>query len=80
MKINQNFLGEGGMQNKKFSVGGLWIFSGTAHYSYLKLNSVNLFSWSIRTRNLYYHSKGMGEAITICSVLGYDLQSRHYAK
>ena len=32
MKINQNFLGGGGMQNKKPSVGGVWIFSGTAHF------------------------------------------------
>ena len=31
MIINQNFLGGGGMQNSKPSVGGVWIFSGTAH-------------------------------------------------
>ena len=33
MKINWNFLGGGGggVQNKKPSVGGVWIFSGTAH-------------------------------------------------
>ena len=32
MKINWNFLGGGGVQNKKPSVGGggeIWIFSGT---------------------------------------------------
>ena len=29
MKINQNFLGGGGVQNKKPSVGRVWIFSGT---------------------------------------------------
>ena len=35
MKLNWNFLGDGGgggVQNKKPSVGGIWIFSGTAHY------------------------------------------------
>ena len=32
MKINWNFLGGGGgVQNKKPSVGGVWIFSETAH-------------------------------------------------
>ena len=36
MKLNWNFLGGlegggGGGQNKKPSVGGVWIFSGTAH-------------------------------------------------
>ena len=32
MKINWNFLGGGGVQkNKKPSMGGAWIFSGTAH-------------------------------------------------
>ena len=29
MKLNWNFLGGEGMQNKKPSVGGAWIFSGT---------------------------------------------------
>ena len=33
MKLNWNFLGEGGgVQNKKSSVGEVWIFSGTAQY------------------------------------------------
>ena len=32
MKINWNFLGGGGVQNKKPSMGGVWIFSGTAQY------------------------------------------------
>ena len=33
MKLNWNFLGVrgGGVQNKKPSVGGVWIFSGTPH-------------------------------------------------
>ena len=33
MKINRNFLegGGGGVQNKKPSVGRVWLFSGTAH-------------------------------------------------
>ena len=31
MKLNWNFLGEGGVQNKKPSVRGVWIFSGTTH-------------------------------------------------
>ena len=30
MKLNWNFLGGGGLQNKKPSMGGIWIFSGTA--------------------------------------------------
>ena len=29
MKLNWNFLGGEGVQNKKPSVGGLWIFSGS---------------------------------------------------
>ena len=33
MKINWNFLGGGGVQNKKPSMGGVWIFSGTAHFA-----------------------------------------------
>ena len=32
MKLNWNFLGGQGVQNKKPSVGGVWIFSGTAQY------------------------------------------------
>ena len=32
MKLNWNFLGGGGVQNRKFSVGGGWIFSGTAQF------------------------------------------------
>ena len=31
MKLNWNFLGGGRAQNKKPSVGGVWIFSGTAY-------------------------------------------------
>ena len=31
MKLNWNFLGGLGVQNKKPSVGGVWIFSGTTH-------------------------------------------------
>ena len=30
MKMNWNFLGGGGVPNKTPSVGGVWIFSGTA--------------------------------------------------
>ena len=32
MKLNWNFLREGRVQNKKPYMGGVWIFSGTAHY------------------------------------------------
>ena len=32
MKLNWNFQGGRGVQNKKPSVGGVWIFSGTAHF------------------------------------------------
>ena len=35
MKLNWNFLGGGGVQNKKPSVGGVWIFNGTAQYMFL---------------------------------------------
>ena len=38
MMINRNFLGGGGMQNSKASVGGVWIFSGTAHFAVFKKN------------------------------------------
>ena len=31
MKLNWNFLRGWGVQNEKSSVGGVWIFSGTAH-------------------------------------------------
>ena len=31
MKLNWNFLGGRGVQNKKPSMWGVWIFSGTAH-------------------------------------------------
>ena len=39
MKLNWNFLGGGGgggmgVQNRKPSVGGVWIFSGTAHIGF----------------------------------------------
>ena len=36
MKLNWNFLGGQGVQNKKPSVGGVWIFSGTAQYKKFK--------------------------------------------
>ena len=32
MKLNWNFPGEGRVQNKKPSMGGVWLFSGTAHW------------------------------------------------
>ena len=32
MKLNWNFLGGEWVQNKLPSVGGVWIFSGTAHW------------------------------------------------
>ena len=31
MKLNWNFVGRGGMESKKLSAGGVWIFSGTTH-------------------------------------------------
>ena len=41
MKLNWNFLGEGGGGTKqKLSVGGVWIFSGNAHCPFL----VHLYS------------------------------------
>ena len=33
MKPNWNFLGGQGVQNRKPSKGGVWIFSETAHYN-----------------------------------------------
>ena len=42
MKLNWNFLGGQGVQNKKPSVGGVWIFSGTAHFSSRKSHQVTL--------------------------------------
>ena len=36
MIINQNFLGEGGAKQKP-SVGGVWIFSGTAQYKLVSI-------------------------------------------
>ena len=42
MKLNWNFLGGVGVQNKKPSVGGVWIFSGTTQYT--KLTEFNASS------------------------------------
>ena len=39
MKLNWNFLGGGGVQNKKPSKGGVWIFSGSAQFKYNYTNS-----------------------------------------
>ena len=39
MKLNWNFLGGCGVQNKKPSVGGAWIFSETAHSKGVLCNS-----------------------------------------
>ena len=35
MKLNWKFLGGWGMQKKKPSVGGVWIFSGTAQWEFM---------------------------------------------
>ena len=35
MRLNSNFLGEREDVKQKPSVGGVWIFSGTAHYAFL---------------------------------------------
>ena len=42
MKLNWNFLGGQGVQNKKPSMGGVWIFSGTEQYE-LSCNLDDLF-------------------------------------
>ena len=42
MKLNWNFLEAQGVQNKKPSVGGLWIFSGTVH----------LLAWHAQVNNV----------------------------
>ena len=31
MKLNWNFMGGEGVQNKELSVGGVWVLCGTAH-------------------------------------------------
>ena len=36
MKLNQNFPGGGGVQNKKPSMVGVWIFSGTVQFTLFK--------------------------------------------
>ena len=40
MKLNLNFLGGGVMQNKKPSMGGVGIFSGTVQFLYNKKTRV----------------------------------------
>ena len=47
MKINQNFLGGGGMQNKKPFVGVyvVWIFSGTAHFLFCLSKSLGRYMY-----------------------------------
>ena len=39
MKLNWNFLGRGGVQNRKPFMGGVWIFSGTSQFE--KENEMN---------------------------------------
>ena len=41
MKLNWNFLGGVGVQNKKPSMGGVWIFSGTTQFK--KRDSIQVY-------------------------------------
>ena len=60
MKLNWNFQGEGGgggreVQNKKPSMGGVWIFSGTAHFGtvpYIIFDYVYHFWLELSSRSL----------------------------
>ena len=52
MKLNWNFLGGWGVQNKKPSVGGVWIFSGTAHLHACKQCYCSLDMYHHFTQNL----------------------------
>ena len=47
MKLNWNFLGGQGVQNKKPSMWEVWIFSGTAHFVLMAL--VRTISLDIKT-------------------------------
>ena len=47
MKINWNFLGGGGVQNKKPSVGGVWIFYGTAHCNVGEASASAISPWLV---------------------------------
>ena len=47
VKINWNFLGGGGVQNKKPSVGGVWIFSGTAHCNVGEASASAISPWLV---------------------------------
>ena len=53
MKINWNFLGGGGVQNKKPYVGGVWIFSGTEHYIICKLPCENPLIFEVQFKTQF---------------------------
>ena len=46
MKLNWNFLGGQGVQNKKPSVGGVWIFSGTPQLNKLNTGTCRIH-WAV---------------------------------
>ena len=48
MKLNWKFLWEQGVQNKKPSVGGIWIFSGTAQAD------IETNEWTKHSNNIIY--------------------------
>ena len=56
MKLNWNFLGGAGVQNKRPSVGGVWIFSGTAHLIYVKqfTNFKNQLQMARDCKNIFF--------------------------
>ena len=49
MKLNWSFLREGRVQNKKPSVRGVWIFSGTEHCDF----ALNFFTIDCKKPNLF---------------------------
>ena len=59
MKLNWNFLGGWGVQNKKPSVGGVWAFSGTAQA--VKCNLTKL------TTKKSWHSSGGQWLLEVCA-------------
>ena len=64
MGPNWSFQRGGGIQTKKPSVGGVWIFSGTTQYNFLDIYS-HFFSVQSKTKqapNLYFFYKSTRNA------------------
>ena len=80
MKLNWNFLGGRGVKNKKPSMGGVWIFSGTAPLQYsnypsqkITLRKYTYFTqFNVRDGMIFktsLSSRGEGNLKQLCSLI-----------